>query len=77
MQEAGWDSKKFLIDGYPRNEDNVQGWKSIIGETAEIAKVLYLDVDDVEMEARIAERAKTGARNDDTPQTLSRRAVQF
>ena len=37
MEEAGWEQKKFLIDGYPRNEDNVQGWKSIIGETAEIA----------------------------------------
>ena len=23
MQDAGWDSKKFLIDGYPRNDDNV------------------------------------------------------
>ena len=26
MKAAGWESKKFLIDGFPRNQDNDQGW---------------------------------------------------
>ena len=24
--------KKFLIDGFPRNTDNVAGWESVVGD---------------------------------------------
>jgi len=26
MEKEGWASKMFLIDGFPRSEDNVLGW---------------------------------------------------
>ena len=77
MQEAGWASKKFLIDGYPRNDDNVQGWAEIIGDSAQVAKVLYFEVSDKTMGDRIAERSLTGQRNDDNPETLRKRGLQF
>ena len=77
MEKAGWASKKFLIDGYPRNDDNVNGWASIIGESAELARVLHLDVNAEAMNTRITERAKTGERNDDNPATLRKRSDQF
>ena len=77
MEQAGWGAKKFLIDGYPRNEDNVQGWTSIMGDSAEIARVLHLDVDVGAMTDRIMERAKTGERNDDNLETLKKRSAQF
>ena len=54
MLDAGWDTKKFLIDGYPRNDDNVQGWAEIIGDSACIAKVLHFDVSDKNVGDRIA-----------------------
>ena len=57
MEKAGWGAKKFLIDGYPRNEDNVEGWTSIIGDSAELARVLHLDVNLDSMTNRILERA--------------------
>ena len=34
MKEAGWASKKFLIDGFPRNEENIDGWNRCIGDEA-------------------------------------------
>ena len=77
MEKAGWASKKFLIDGYPRNDDNVNGWASIIGESAELARVLHLDVNLTAMNARVLERAKTGERTDDNPETLKKRSDQF
>jgi len=26
MKKAGWADKKYLIDGFPRSEDNLLGW---------------------------------------------------
>lgn len=26
MEAAGWDQKMYLIDGFPRNDDNESGW---------------------------------------------------
>jgi UMP-CMP kinase len=27
MEQQGWSNSKFLIDGFPRNLDNYQGWE--------------------------------------------------
>ena len=45
MEEKGWGST-FLIDGFPRNEDNVRGWTEVIGDSAEVKGVLFFDVDE-------------------------------
>lgn len=39
------DEKKFrfLIDGFPRNEDNLQGWNSVMGGKADVKFVLFFD----------------------------------
>lgn len=42
--------KKFLIDGFPRNLDNVNGWFDVIGETVHVAFVLFLDCPEHVME---------------------------
>lgn len=34
---------KFLIDGFPRNQDNGQGWNKTINEKAEVSLVLFFD----------------------------------
>ena len=31
MRTQGWSDSKFLIDGFPRNEDNVEGFNRILG----------------------------------------------
>merc|ERR1712113_301037 len=31
MEKHGWSSKKYLIDGFPRNEENYNGWNDIMG----------------------------------------------
>lgn len=39
------DEKKFrfLIDGFPRNEDNLQGWNSVMDSKADVKFVLFFD----------------------------------
>ena len=36
-------TKKFLIDGFPRNEDNLAGWEKQMDDKAEIKFVLFFD----------------------------------
>lgn len=39
------DEKKFrfLIDGFPRNEDNLQGWNNVMKDKADVKFVLFFD----------------------------------
>lgn len=39
------DAKKFrfLIDGFPRNEDNLQGWNTVMDGKADVKFVLFFD----------------------------------
>ena len=34
---------RFLIDGFPRNEDNLQGWTRVMDEKADVKFVLFFD----------------------------------
>ncbi|KAM8930293.1 UMP-CMP kinase isoform 2-T2 [Pelodytes ibericus] len=36
---------KFLIDGFPRNEDNLQGWEKTMNGKADVSFVLFFDCD--------------------------------
>ena len=53
MEKHGWSTKKFLVDGFPRNEDNQQGWVEVMGELADMKFVLFLDCTEEAMMARI------------------------
>lgn len=35
--------KKFLIDGFPRNEDNLMGWKREMDGKADVKAVLFFE----------------------------------
>ena len=56
---------KFLIDGFPRNADNVRGWEQVVGDAAVVDGVLKFDVPEEVMTARLLERGKTSGRSDD------------
>ena len=36
----------FLIDGFPRNKDNLDGWNRAMGEKVTLKMVLFFDCDD-------------------------------
>ncbi|XP_060207538.1 UMP-CMP kinase 3-like isoform X1 [Lycium barbarum] len=71
MQEM--DSDKFLIDGFPRNEENVKTFENLANMEPEF--VLYLDCPQDEMERRLLSRNE--GREDDNIETIRKRFKVF
>jgi len=68
----------YFIDGFPRNQDNLEGW---VRETAQsgvhVAGVLFFDCPDEVTTARLLERGKTSGRADDNEETIKKRLETF
>lgn len=77
MEKQGWEKKRFLIDGFPRNQDNYDGWDRVCGAIVEVPFILFLDADEDTMIGRILERSKTSGRNDDNIESLRKRFATF
>ena len=41
MKKSG--KSKFLIDGFPRNKDNLDGWQQEMGDKTNVKFVLFFD----------------------------------
>ena len=72
MDKYGKD-KIFLIDGYPRNQDNIDGWKKEFGNTYILITTIILQCNEEELEKRLMERAKTSGRIDDNIEVIKKR----
>jgi UMP-CMP kinase len=77
MERAGWDKRTYLIDGFPRSDDNCRGWNEVMGDKTELAGVVYFEADEATMTDRILARAATSGRVDDNIETLKKRFAQF
>jgi len=65
----------FLVDGFPRNKDNLDGWEKTMGTSVEIPFVLFFDCPEEVMEKRILSRNQ--GRIDDNKQTIKKRFSTF
>ena len=65
--------KIFLIDGYPRNQDNIEGWNEIFGDDYILIASIIMDCDEKELEKRLIERAKSSGRIDDNLEVIKKR----
>lgn len=43
---------KFLIDGFPRNADNVKGWDDVVKDQAQVAGIIYIKCSEVDWNHR-------------------------
>ncbi|XP_029473603.1 UMP-CMP kinase [Rhinatrema bivittatum] len=68
---------KFLIDGFPRNEDNFQGWKKTMDKKADVVYILFFDCDNETCIARCLERGKSSGRSDDNRESLVKRIETY
>jgi UMP-CMP kinase len=76
MESAGMD-KKFLIDGFPRNQDNLDGWNAEMTGHAKVEQVLFFDVPEDIMLSRIMKRSETSGRTDDNEEAAKKRFKIF
>lgn len=69
---------KFLIDGFPRNEDNLQGWTKQLADKVEVMFVLFLDCPHDVCIQRCLDRGQQGSnRSDDNEVSLRKRLVTY
>ncbi|KAJ1605077.1 P-loop nucleotide (UMP) kinase [Cryptosporidium canis] len=74
MQEHGWNDKYFLIDGFPRNRDNLEGWYRIVSDAeVNVIGCLFLDCNDEIVMDRLLRRGETSGRADDNKETIIKR----
>ncbi|KNC83854.1 hypothetical protein SARC_03911 [Sphaeroforma arctica JP610] len=70
-------TNSFLIDGFPRNKDNLDGWTKIMDDKAEVKQVLNFDLSEEECLARAMKRGETSGRTDDNVESFKKRFVTF
>ena len=67
----------FLLDGFPRSLNNMEGWYEIFGRDAELPKMLYFECPYDVLEKRIMGRAKYSGRSDDNLESMKLRFDTF
>ncbi len=64
---------KILLDGFPRNDENLEKWNEIIGDSIKLKFVLFLNCSEKTMIERVLKRGETSGRNDDNIETVKKR----
>lgn len=68
---------EFLIDGFPRNQDNLDGWYRVIDDYATIQNVIFFDCSESCMEQRLLSRGTTSGRTDDNIDSIKKRFITY
>eukprot|EP00457_Paulinella_chromatophora_P002377 gb/GEZN01002381.1/.p1 GENE.gb/GEZN01002381.1/~~gb/GEZN01002381.1/.p1 ORF type:complete len:613 (+),score=118.27 gb/GEZN01002381.1/:41-1840(+) len=68
---------RFLVDGFPRDQGNVDAWDKVVGKNAKVLCCLYLNLSAELMEERLLERGKSSGRSDDNLETIKKRIKVF
>jgi len=68
-------NNKFLIDGFPRNEENIRTWEGIIGDQAQVQFMLFYECSEDECVRRILSRNQ--GRSDDNSSVVRKRIQTY
>jgi len=66
-------SKIFLVDGFPRNFDNLKGWSRTMPPFTTLLGALVFDCPENVLEERILKRGETSGRSDDNVESARKR----
>ena len=69
------DNKKILVDGYPRNQENMDVWEKVMKDVVDVKAALFFDCPAEEMKRRILGRGE--GRADDNEATILKRIDVF
>ena len=68
---------RILLDGFPRNLENLTKWDEIIGDACEVSFLLFFECSAEILEKRILDRAKTSGRSDDNLESFKKRIKTY
>ena len=71
------EKKHFLLDGFPRDQDNVNEWRKTMSDKYYVQCVLVFDCDERTSIDRCLERGKQSGRKDDNEESLNLRIVTY
>jgi len=63
----------FLVDGFPRNQNNLEGWTKQVADKINLKFVLFFECPKEVCINRCLERGKHSGRTDDNPQSMAKR----
>ncbi|XP_067139415.1 UMP-CMP kinase-like isoform X2 [Centruroides vittatus] len=67
-------SKNFLIDGFPRNQNNLEGWNKQMADKVNLKFILFFECSEEVCKERCLNRGKQGSgRSDDNEESLMKR----
>ncbi|XP_058062898.1 UMP-CMP kinase [Anopheles bellator] len=64
---------RFLIDGFPRNEDNLEGWTKKMSDKVDLQFVLFFECTEQQCTDRCLKRGESSGRSDDNAESLKKR----
>ncbi|CAF0730599.1 unnamed protein product [Didymodactylos carnosus] len=67
------DKQNFLVDGFPRNQDNVEGWNKVMDGKVNLQCVLFFDCSEDVCVNRCLDRGKNSGRVDDNAESIKKR----
>lgn len=68
-------NKKVLLDGFPRNQENIDEWNKQMKNVCEVSAVIYFECTEEEMKKRMLSRNE--GRSDDNEETINKRVENF
>jgi UMP-CMP kinase len=71
MEKSG--RSKFLVDGFPRDLQNLLCWNEQLADYVNVQFLLFLDCPEIIMTARLLERGKSSGRTDDNEESIKKR----
>jgi len=77
MRRLGWEGGRYLVDGFPRNLDNVQAWEKMLARKTRLRFCLVIECSQECMERRLLHRGQSSGRSDDNIETIRKRFVTF
>lgn len=75
MEKSG--GTKFLVDGFPRDLQNLACWEEKMTPITDLQFLLFLDCSQETMLERLLERGKTSGRNDDNLESIKKRFITY
>ena len=77
MSRYDKESSVFIVDGFPRNEENYLGWCENMRENSHIVCILFLECPESVCTERILKRSENSGRVDDNKGSLVKRFNTF
>ncbi|KAF2071908.1 hypothetical protein CYY_006787 [Polysphondylium violaceum] len=69
--------KNFLVDGFPRNEENNKSWEDNMTNVVDTKFVLFFDCPEEVMTERLLKRGEHSGRSDDNLESIKKRFNTF